>query len=108
MVRRRRLGQDHDPAEAGFGATGGPGAVPAPVHDRRPKVGAAVVDRLEAGAQSHERVLHDVLGRSVVVGQQPRQSHRAGVRLPVEVRELVPHPTRDHRSRADTTSFHTP
>jgi len=53
-----------------------------------------MLHRRESGVQAHERVLHDVLSGTVVVRQQPRESHGARVCLPIEARELFFGPTR--------------
>jgi hypothetical protein len=63
-------------------------------------------DLREARSQAHERVLHDVLRGGVVVRQQPRQPHRARIRIPIEGREVVVHPSTDPASHGHETGFH--
>ena len=63
-------------------------------------------DQRQTRAHTNERVLHDVLGGGVVMGQQPREPHRPRIRIPVEAREVVVHPTGDLANRMHRARFH--
>src|SRR5829696_6186349 len=66
-----------------------------------------MLDRCQARAQSHERVLNHVLSGVVIMREQPREPDRPRVGVAVELREVVVHPSGNRARDFDAAYYHT-